>query len=98
MVPFDSLEKVDSNGTSKHAYLCYFEVVRAKKPKIHERADVVVVRNKLVDYFTRRNHLYYTLPAKNDDLDNIEYEMPMRQEDGSKKVALFSHDESTLRS
>jgi len=98
MVPFDSLEKADSNGISKHAYLYYFEVVRAKKPKIHERADVVVVRNKFVDYFTRRNHLYYTLTAKNDDLDNIEYEMPMRQEDGSKKVALFSHDESTLRS
>jgi len=31
MVPFDSLEKSDSNGTSKHAYLCYFDVVRAKK-------------------------------------------------------------------
>jgi len=29
MVPFDSLEKADSNGTSKHAYLCYFEVVKA---------------------------------------------------------------------
>jgi hypothetical protein len=26
MEPFDSLEKADSNGTSKHAYLCYFEV------------------------------------------------------------------------
>jgi hypothetical protein len=33
MVLFDSLEKADSNGTSKHEYLCYFEVVRAKKPK-----------------------------------------------------------------
>jgi hypothetical protein len=32
MVPFDSLEKADLLGTSKHAYLCYFEVAKAKKP------------------------------------------------------------------
>jgi len=26
MVPFDSLEKADSDGASKHLYFCYFEV------------------------------------------------------------------------
>ena len=30
----------------------------------HERADVVAVRNQLVDYFSDRKHLYYTLTEK----------------------------------
>ena len=33
----------------------------------HERDDVVAVRNKLVDYFTDRKHLYYTLTEKEGD-------------------------------
>ena len=65
----------------------------------HERADVVAVRNQLVDYFSDRKHLYYTLTEKEESgEDMIDYVMPMRQEDGSKRVALFSHDESTYRS
>ncbi len=63
----------------------------------HERAYVVAVRNQVVEYFTLRKHLYYTLTQK-DEVDNIEYVIPIRQEDGSKRVTLFSHDESTIRS
>jgi len=33
MVPFDCLENVDSIGTSKHAYLCYFGVGRVEMAK-----------------------------------------------------------------
>ena len=64
----------------------------------HERDDVVAVRNKLVDYFTDRKHLYFTLTEKEGNQENIAYVVPMRQENGSKRVALFSHDESTHRS
>ena len=42
--------------------------------------------------------MYYTLTEKEGDQNNIAYVVPMRQENGSKRVVLFSHDESTHRS
>jgi hypothetical protein len=47
MVPFDSLEKADSNGASKHAYLCYFEVDRTKKPKKTQNRSFFEIEKKL---------------------------------------------------
>jgi len=46
MEPFDSLEKADSNGTSKHAYLCYFKVVRAKKLKKTQNGHFFEIEKK----------------------------------------------------
>ena len=46
MVPFDSLEKADSNGTSKHAYLCYFEVVRTKNRKRPKNGHFFEIQKK----------------------------------------------------
>jgi hypothetical protein len=63
----------------------------------HEREDVVLARKDFVEYFNSRKHLYYTLTNNPDDKNDCEWIIPMKQEDGSRRVALFSHDESTYR-
>ncbi len=62
----------------------------------HEREDVVIHRNEFTKYFVERKHLYWTL-TDTEDKENCEWTMPMRQENGDKKVALFCHDEVNNR-
>ena len=63
----------------------------------HERQDVVEARNEFVTNFAAREHLYWQIENDPNDKEKCDWITPIRQEDGSKKVALFSHDESTCR-
>jgi hypothetical protein len=56
----------------------------------HEREDVVLARKDFVEYFNSRKHLYYTLTNNPDDRNECEWIIPMKQEDYSRRVALFA--------
>lgn len=61
----------------------------------HEREDVVKSRKEFVSYFADREHLYWQIENDPNDKNKCDWITPMRQENGEKRVALFSHDEST---
>ncbi len=65
MIPFDSLEKADSNDP-KHAYLSYFEVNRVKKPKNAQKKLLqsnVILTHVALTHFVEITHFYFS-PSK----------------------------------
>ena len=63
----------------------------------HERDDVVVAREKFIDYFLSNKSLYYS-----STLEPAFWQYPIKQENssgGSSKIRiLLAHDESTFKS